>query len=237
MSCHPSAVRQVKSRFALPRRLGPFPSRLAPSEPPCRALFTLHSLHIVSGIAIGKTGMFPSSRTPEGLTPDSLGSSSVACRLGCLLRKLSQTRARPTRPYRSTANQRGDTPGFLALPLPIARQLEPAGTRSAAVQRPSRSPSLFTQYPTLSRACPAPSPPLLPMLLLWPGWPCACRCVRVVSFLFPIHSACFVPNRDPRFGTYHHRRNHHHYLVLPCTTTVTTPAALPYPHRLEVTNI
>ncbi|KAL1999758.1 hypothetical protein VTN02DRAFT_4062 [Thermoascus thermophilus] len=68
--------------------------------------------------------MFPSSRTPEGLTPDSLGSSSVACRLGCLL-----------------PNQRGDTPRFLALPLPIARQLEPAGNP----QRRSPAPLTLAQ--------------------------------------------------------------------------------------------
>lgn len=162
MSCHPSAVRQVKSRFALPRRLGPFPSRLAPSEPPCRALFTLHSLHIVSGIAIGKTGMFPSSRTPEGLTPDSLGSSSVACRLGCLLRKLSQTRARPTRLTAAQPTSAATRPGFSLCRCRSranSSQLAPAAPQSSAPH--ARPACLRSTRPSraLAQRLPPPSCP------------------------------------------------------------------------------
>ncbi|KAL2011841.1 hypothetical protein VTN00DRAFT_4559 [Thermoascus crustaceus] len=103
LGCPPG---QISLRLASKARAPPLAPRVGTALPRCS------QLHVVSGIAIGKTGMFPSSRTPEGLTPDSLGSSSVACRLGCLLRKLSQTRARPTRLTAAQPTSAATRPGF-----------------------------------------------------------------------------------------------------------------------------
>lgn len=127
----------------LSTRSNPCFALLAPSEPLCRAQLAV------------KTGTFPFFPLPV-----------MACRLRSL-RKVSQTRARPTRLAAGPCGHSQPAPGLFALPLPIARQLE----ASWHPQRPSRSPSAVPD--PLARL---PSAlPLLPTPLLLPGWPCACR--------------------------------------------------------------